>query len=87
MNEEFNQVWDLYPKKQGKKPAQAAFIRARGREDLGLQLIAYHRMGAAKYAALDLPYLMGDLPAMLPEKADAVRAKYEALGVSCTVSR
>ena len=29
MNEEFNQVWDLYPKKQGKKPAQAAFYRAR----------------------------------------------------------
>ena len=29
LNEEFNQVWDLYPKKQGKKPAQAAFIRAR----------------------------------------------------------
>ncbi len=67
--------------------ATAAFIRSLGREDLGLQLIAYHRMGAAKYAALDLPYLMGDLPAMLPEKADAVRAKYEALGVSCTVSR
>lgn len=29
LNEEFNQVWDLYPKKQGKKPAQAAFYRAR----------------------------------------------------------
>lgn len=29
LDQEFNQVWDLYPKKQGKKPAQAAFYRAR----------------------------------------------------------
>ena len=27
--EEFNQVWDLYPRKQGKKAAEAAFIKAR----------------------------------------------------------
>ena len=38
LNEEFNQVWDLYPKKQGKKPAQAAFIRAR-RNGVSLETI------------------------------------------------
>jgi pyruvate formate lyase activating enzyme len=67
--------------------AAAAFIRSLGRPELGLQLIPYHRMGASKYAALDLPYAMEDLPAMGGEAAEAVRAKYAALGVPCTVSR
>ncbi len=67
--------------------ATAAFIRSLGREDLGLQLIAYHRLGTSKYAALDIPYTLEDLPAMAPEAADAVRDRYAALGVDCTVSR
>ena len=67
--------------------AAAAFIRSLGRPELGLQLIPYHRMGASKYAALDLPYTMEDLPAMGGEAAEAVRAEYEACGIHCTVSR
>ena len=67
--------------------AAADFIRTLGRPELGLQLIPYHRLGASKYTALDEPYAMEDLPAMAPDVAEAVRAKYEAQGVSCTVSR
>ena len=67
--------------------AAAEFIRSLGRADLGLQLIAYHRLGTSKYAALDIPYTLEDLPAMAPEAADAVRDRYAALGVDCTVSR
>ena len=67
--------------------AAADFIQSLGRPELGLQLIAYHRMGASKYAALDLPYTMEAVPLMAPEEVEAVRAQYEAFGIACTVSR
>ncbi len=67
--------------------ATAEFIRALGRAEPGLQLIAYHRMGAAKYAALDIPYAMEETKPMTPEQVEAVRAKYEACGIRCTVSK
>ena len=67
--------------------ATAEFIRDLGRPELGLQLIPYHRLGASKYAALDEPSAMEDLKPVAPEQAEAVRVKYEALGVPCTVSR
>ena len=67
--------------------ATADFIRSLGRPELRLQLIPYHRLGVSKYAALDIPYAMEELPAMGGDAADAVRAQYEAQGISCTVSR
>ena len=67
--------------------ATAAFIRGLGREDLALQLIPYHRMGASKYAALDIPYTLEDMRPMAAEDVEAVRALYEACGVPCTVSK
>ena len=66
--------------------ATADFIRGLGREDLQLQLIPYHRMGASKYAALDIPYTLEGLQPVTGEEAETVRAMYEAVGVPCTVS-
>ena len=67
--------------------ATAAFIRSLGREDLQLQLIPYHRMGTSKYAALDMPYTLEEMKLMSGEEVEAVRALYEACGVTCTVSK
>ena len=67
--------------------ATADFIKSLGRADLALQLIPYHRMGASKYAALDIPYTLEELKPMAPEEVEAVRALYEARGVPCTVSK
>ena len=67
--------------------ATAAFIRSLGREDLQLQLLPYHRMGTSKYAALDIPYTLEDLPPMSGGEAESVRALYAACGVPCTVSK
>ena len=67
--------------------ATSDFIRSLGRPELQLQLIAYHRMGASKYAALDLPYAMEELKPMDPAQVEAVRKAYEDCGVGCTVSR
>ncbi|MCQ2452062.1 MAG: glycyl-radical enzyme activating protein [Oscillospiraceae bacterium] len=67
--------------------ATAAFIRSLGRDDLALQLMPYHRMGTAKYAALDLPYEMAELAAMTGEEAAAAAKRYQELGVVCSVSR
>ena len=67
--------------------ATAEFIRSLGREDLQLQLIPYHRMGTSKYAALDIPYTLADMKPMSGDEAEAVRALYEACGVTCTVSK
>ena len=67
--------------------ATAAFIRSLGREDLGLQLMPFHRMGESKYAALGKTYAFSGQPPLAPDAAEAVRARYEALGVRCTVSK
>ena len=67
--------------------ATAEFIRSLGRPDLALQLMPYHRMGTAKYAALDQPYTLEALEIMHGEEVEAVRALYESCGVSCSISR
>ena len=67
--------------------ATAAFIRSLGRPDIRLQLMPYHRMGTSKYAALDMPYALEQLPALTLQQADALKAVYEEHGVSCTVSK
>lgn len=65
----------------------AAFIRSLDRPELALQLMPYHRMGLSKYAALDKPYELEDVRIMSAEEVEAVRGKYEALGVTCTISK
>ena len=65
----------------------SAFIRSLGRADLALQLMPYHRMGLSKYAALDKPYELEEIQIMKPEEIEEVRSKYEALGVSCSISK
>ena len=67
--------------------ATAAFIRSLGRADIGLQLMPYHRMGTSKYAALDMPYGLEQLPAMTVQQAEDLRKIYERHGVTCTVSK
>ncbi len=67
--------------------ATAEFIRSLSRPELQLQLIAYHRMGASKYAALDLPYAMEEVKPMDPAQVEAVRKAYEDCGIGCTISR
>jgi len=67
--------------------ATAAFIRSLGRDDIGIQLMPYHRMGTSKYAALDLPYEMAELSIMAPEDVEAAAQKYRDFGVNCSVSK
>ena len=67
--------------------ATAKFIKSLGREDLAIQLMPYHRMGTAKYAALDMPYELEELQIMPAAEIDALEALYKELGVQCTVSR
>ena len=66
--------------------ATADFIRSLGREDLGLQLMPFHRMGESKYAALSKTYAFAGQAPLDPAAAETVRARYEAHGVRCTVS-
>ncbi len=65
----------------------SSFIRSLGRSDLALQLMPYHRMGLSKYAALDKAYELEEIQIMKPEEIEKVRSKYEALGVSCSISK
>jgi len=66
--------------------AMAGFLRSLAIPEPELQLIPYHRTGTPKYAALDLPYTLEDLPAMSAHDAEAVCRQYEGSGVRCTVS-
>ena len=65
----------------------AEFILSLGRDDVGIQLMPYHRMGTAKYAALDKDYELSELEIMPVEEIDVIAALYNELGVKCTVSR
>ena len=67
--------------------ATAAFLRSLGLPEPALQLLPYHRLGAAKYAALEVPYSMEALPPMQPEAAEAVCRAYLDLGIRCSISR
>ena len=67
--------------------ATAAFILSLGRPDVSLQLMPYHRLGSSKYAALDMPYTLEELPAMTVQQAEEICAMYVQHGVSCTVSK
>ena len=65
----------------------AVFIRSLGRQDVGLQLMPYHRMGLPKYLALDMAYSMADVEAVTPPQADKAAELYRYYGVDCTVSQ
>lgn len=67
--------------------ATAEFIRSLGREDIAIQLMPYHRMGSAKYAALERPYELEGLQIMPMEEVEALCEMYQKLGVSCSVSK
>ena len=67
--------------------ATAAFIRSLGRDDVGLELMPYHRIGLAKYEALNMDYPMGDLPPLKPAEAEPVAEEYRKLGIDCSVSQ
>ena len=67
--------------------ATAEFIRSLGREDIAIQLMPYHRMGSAKYAALEQPYELEGLQIMPMEDVEALCELYKQLGVSCSVSK
>lgn len=67
--------------------ATAAFMKSLGEGGMNIQLMPYHRMGQSKYEALGLTCEMGDVRIMTAEEIDAVKNRYNALGVQCTVSR
>lgn len=66
--------------------ATAEFIKSIG-GGYSLQLMPYHRMGAAKYGALNMPYALKELSPMSADAAEAAAESYRRLGISCTVSR
>ena len=67
--------------------ATAEFIKSLKRDDIGLQLMPFHRLGGAKYKALAQEYAMGEIEVMPDDEVNAVRDAYIALGVECSVSR
>lgn len=71
----------------GNAAATAAFIRSLGREDLGIQLMPFHRMGESKYRALGETYAFGEAAPLTEERIEAVRQTYLEAGVACTVSK
>ena len=59
--------------------ATAEFIKSLGREDLAIQLMPYHRMGTAKYVALDMTYELEELKIMSAAEIDALEAFLKTL--------
>ncbi|MDR1727200.1 MAG: glycyl-radical enzyme activating protein [Acidobacteriota bacterium] len=67
--------------------ATAEFLHRLGPGVIGLELMPYHRVGQAKYRALDMPYPMEGVDPDGDRAAEAARDAYQTLGVTCTISR
>ncbi len=68
--------------------ATAEFVKSLKTDNIkGLELMPYHRMGMGKYETLDKQYALNDVEPSEPNYVEAVRQRFEELGVICTVSR
>lgn len=67
--------------------ATAAFLKTLPEKVRCYELMPYHRMAVAKYEAIGMPFLMGDLEPPTDEHLESVRAAYEQRGISCKISR
>ena len=67
--------------------ATAGFLTRLGGNAAKLQLMPYHRMGQAKYKALNLSCIMEVLGAANDSQVEAVKEAYIRRGVDCTISR
>jgi pyruvate formate lyase activating enzyme len=68
--------------------ATADFVKSLDGENLqGVELMPYHRLGVGKYETLDRRYALEEKQAPGPDDVEAVRRRFEAFGLRCTVSR
>jgi pyruvate formate lyase activating enzyme len=65
----------------------AAFLKGLGKKASGIELMPYHLLGKGKYASLDRPYRLADLPAPGPDQAERVKKAFEDFGITCTISK
>ncbi|MFC2006252.1 glycyl-radical enzyme activating protein [Chloroflexota bacterium] len=55
------------------------------RDDIAIELLPYHRLGAGKYETLDKSYLGEALDTPDPDHVESVKQTFGKLGVQCTV--
>jgi pyruvate formate lyase activating enzyme len=68
--------------------ATADFVKSLDGDTVqGLELMPYHRLGVGKYETLDRRYALEEKQAPGPDDVEAVRRRFEAFGLTCTVSR
>lgn len=65
----------------------ARFLKALQGSEAALELMPYHRMGKAKYEALQRPYPMENIRPPEPAYLESIRQAYQDLGIRCTISR
>lgn len=63
----------------------ARFVKMLG-DDIAIELLPYHRLGAEKYHTLDKPYPGEALSIPEPEHVESIKRTFEEFGVPCTVS-
>lgn len=64
--------------------ATARFIKSLG-EDIAVELLPYHRLGAGKYQMLDKRYPGESFATPAPEQVESVKEKFEQLNVQCSI--
>ena len=63
------------------------FLTGLGKRATKLQLMPYHRLGQAKYRALDREYQLEALGIMAENELDAVQKAYIECGIDCSISK
>jgi len=62
----------------------ARFVKTLG-DDMPIELLPYHRLGAAKYQTLDRPYPGESFASPSQEQIESARRIFEERGVSCSI--
>jgi pyruvate formate lyase activating enzyme len=65
----------------------AKFLHESGDNACRIELMPYHALGKGKYESLDKEYLLPDVKPLKPEQIESIKKAFEALGITCTVSR
>ena len=67
--------------------ATAEFLTGLGKNARRLEIMPFHKMGQAKYKALDMPYSMEGIGVADDGRVEAVKKAYIDIGIDCTISR
>ena len=65
----------------------AIFLKSLGPKGMNIELLPFHRLGQAKYDALNIKYEFENVQVMAASAVEAAKEQFLSCGVNCTISK